>query len=146
MDELNNTPELGLIGSTIKTYLDSNDYNYDISPDNESFELRFNLENDRVRLRIVFNEEKEWFCAIVYPSHAIPLKQIDKILPKLNEINCNALFGAFFVDPADGELAFRCTATADDRSINETMVAVMLSTALTTADNNINDIMKALYA
>ena len=136
----------GLIAATIKGFLDSNEYRYDFDEEKNVFSMSFTLDNDKVWVRIVYNEEKEWFAVFVYPSHSIPVKQVDKIIPVLNNINFNILFGSIYVDPEDGELAVRCSATVDNRSINETMVGVMLSTALNVADDHINDIMKALYA
>ena len=136
----------GLIAATIKGFLDSNEYRYDFDEEKNVFSMSFTLDNDKVRVRIVYNEEKEWFAVFVYPSPSIPVKQVDKIIPVLNNINFNILFGSIYVDPEDGELAVRCSATVDNRSINETMVGVMLSTALNVADDHINDIMKALYA
>lgn len=143
MDEQNYPAGMGLIAMTIKDSLDSSDYHYDF--EDERFEMGFTLDNDRVRVRIFYNEEKEWFSIVVYPSHAIPVGKVDKILPTLNNINKKLLFGSFFVDPEDGELAFRMANSVDNRSVNDTMVTVLLSTALNTVDENINDIMKALY-
>lgn len=143
MEEQNYPAGMGLIAMTIKDSLDSSDYHYDF--EDERFEMGFTLDNDRVRVRIFYNEEKEWFSVVVYPSHAIPVSKVEKILPTLNNINKSLLFGTFFVDPEDGELTFRVSSSVDNRSINDTMVAVMLSTALNTVDENINDIMKALY-
>lgn len=143
MEEQNYPVGMGLIAMTIKDSLDSSDYRYDY--EDERFEMGFTLDNDRVRVRIFYNEEKEWFSIVVYPSHAIPVSKVEKILPALNNINKSLLFGTFFVDPEDGELAFRVSMSVDNRSINDTMVAVMLSTSLNTVDENINDIMKTLY-
>ena len=136
----------GLIAATIRGYLDSNDYNYEFEEEKSCFSMGFTLENDRVKARIIYNEEKEWFCVFVYPSHAGPVKQISKILPVLNDINYEILFGSVYCDPEDGELAVRCSASVDDRSVNETMVGVMLSTALSIVDDHISRIMKALYS
>lgn len=136
----------GLIASTIQGFLDGQEYHYDHDPEKHVFTMNFTLDNDRVSTRILYNEEKEWFCVFVYPSHNVPVKQISKILPALNKINYDCLFGSFYIDPDDGELAVRCAATVDNRSINETMVNVTLSTALNIVDDHINDIMKALYA
>ncbi|MCM1297373.1 MAG: YbjN domain-containing protein [Muribaculaceae bacterium] len=137
---------LGLIASTIKAFLDSHEYRYEFDEEKTVFSMGFTLENDRVKVRILYNEEREWFCVFVYPSHVIPVKQVEKILPVLNKINFDILFGTLYCDPEDGELAVRCSASVDDRSINETMIGVMLSTALNLVDDNINTIMKALYA
>lgn len=145
MDEQNFPVNLGLIATTIKDYLDSNEYNYHYDEKDEIFDMGFTLDNDRVKLRFFFDEEREWFSMVVFPSHAIPVGKVDKILPVINNINRKLLFGNFFVDPEDGELAFRMTASVDNRSINDTMVAVMMSTGLNTIDDHINDIMKALY-
>ena len=135
-----------LIAATIKGFLDSNEYHYDFDAEKCVFTMGFTLDNDKVNVRIVYNEEKEWFCVFVYPSHNIPKNKIDKVLPVLNQINYDILFGSVYVDPSDGELAVRCPATVDNRSINETMVGVMFSTAINVVDDHINDIMKALYA
>ncbi|MDE6266454.1 MAG: YbjN domain-containing protein [Muribaculaceae bacterium] len=136
----------GLIAATIRGFLDSHEYKYDFEEEKSCFSLGFTLDNDRVKVRIVYNEEKEWFSVFVYPSHAIPVKQIPKILSVLNQVNYEVLFGAIYCDPEDGELAVRCSASVDDRSVNETMVGVMLSTALNIADDYIGKIMKAMYA
>ncbi|MBD5192790.1 MAG: hypothetical protein HDS58_04415 [Barnesiella sp.] len=141
--EMNNND--GLIAATIRGFLDSREYKYDFEEEKSCFSMGFTLDNDRVKVRIVFNEEKEWFSVFVYPSHAIPVNKINKIMPVLNMINYEVLFGAIYCDPEDGELAVRCSASVDDRSVNETMVGVMLSTALNIADDNIDKIMKALY-
>ncbi len=136
----------GLIAATIKGFLDGHEYRYDHDEEKSVFSMGFTLDNDRVKVRIVYNEEKEWFSVFVYPSHSIPVKQVEKILPVLNKINFDVLFGSIYCDPSDGELAVRCSASVDDRSINETMVGVMLSTGLNLIDDHINEIMKALYA
>ncbi|MDE7152940.1 MAG: YbjN domain-containing protein [Muribaculaceae bacterium] len=141
--EMNND---GLIAATIRGFLDSHEYKYEYEEDKSCFSMGFNLDNDRVKVRIIFNEEREWFSVFVYPSHSVPVKQIEKILPVLNKINYEVLFGTIYCDPEDGELAVRCSASVDDRSVNESMVGVMLSTALNIADDKIADIMKALYS
>lgn len=135
----------GLIYETIKSFLDSNDYKYDHEDDKKIFAMGFTLDNDRVRCRIAYNEEREWFAVFVYPSHSIPVKKIDRVLPVINKINFDVLFGAIYIDPTDGELAVRCSASVDNRSINDTMVGVMLSTALNIVDDHIDEIMKAVY-
>lgn len=136
----------GLIAATIRGFLDSHEYKYEFEEDKSCFSMGFNLDNDRVKVRIIFNEEREWFSVFVYPSHSIPVKQVEKILPVLNKINYEVLFGTIYCDPEDGELAVRCSASVDDRSVNESMVGVMLSTALNIADDKIAEIMKALYS
>lgn len=146
MSLMKNISGQGLIAATIKAFLDAHEYHYDHEEEKSVFSMGFTLDNDRVKVRIVYNEEKEWFSVFVYPSHSIPVKSVDKILPVLNKINFDILFGSIYCDPEDGELACRCSASVDDRSINETMVGVMLSTALNLIDDNINAIMKALYA
>lgn len=135
----------GLIAATIRGFLDSHDYNYEFEAEKSCFSMGFTLDNDRVKARIIYNEEKEWFSVFVYPSHSVPVKNISKILPVLNAINYEILFGSVYCDPEDGELAVRCSASVDDRSVNETMVGVMLSTALNIVDDHIDRIMKALY-
>ena len=146
MSLMNNLSGGGLISSTIKAFLDSHEYNYEHDEEKSVFSMGFTLDNDRVKIRIIYNEDKEWFSVFAYPSHSIPVKHIDKILPVLNKINFDILFGSIYCDPEDGELAVRCSASVDDRSINETMVGVMLSTALNLIDDNIDEIMKTLYA
>lgn len=83
--EINNND--GLIAATIRGFLDGHEYKYDFDAERCCFSLGFTLDNDRVKVRIVYNEEKEWFSVFVYPGHTVPVKQIDKILPVLNKIN-----------------------------------------------------------
>jgi len=135
-----------LIPLTIQGYLENNEYKFDYDTEKEIFLLGFTLENTKIDMRILFNEEREWFTVLVFPKNSIPVSGIAKVLPVLNKINYDILFGNIYIDPEDGELAARTTLSVDDRSINEDMVGVAMSTAIGVIDDNINKIMKALYA
>lgn len=135
-----------LIPLTIQGYLDSNDYKYTYDSEKDLFLLGFTLDNTKIDMRILYNEQREWFTVIVFPKNAIPVNAIHKVLPVLNQINYDILFGNIYIDPEDGELAVRTSMSVDGRSINEDMVGVAMSTAISVADDNINKIMKALYA
>lgn len=135
-----------LIPLTIQGYLDSNDYKFDYDEEKDIFLLGFTLDNTKIDMRILYNEEREWFTVIVFPKNSIPVSGIPKVLPVLNQINYDILFGNIYIDPQDGELAARTTMSVDNRSINEDMVGVAMSTAIGLVDDNINKIMKALYA
>lgn len=135
-----------LIPLTIQAYLENNGYKFDFDEERNIFLLNFTLDNTKADVRFLYNEEREWFTVIVFPKNSIPANRVDKVLPILNKINNDILFGNIYIDPEDGELAVRTALSVDNRTINEDMVGVAMSTAIGVADDNINAIMKALYA
>lgn len=135
-----------LIPLTIQGYLESNSYNFDFDEEKKVFYLGFTLDNTKADVRFIYNEEREWFAVIVFPKNTIPMGGINKVLPVLNKINNDILFGNIYIDPEDGELAVRTALSVDNRTINEDMVGVAMSTAIGVTDDNINAIMRALYA
>lgn len=132
------------IYNTVELALKNAELHYDIDRD---MIFRFGIKGEHAKYEVsmVCEEEMEFLMTSVTCSLCVPKDKIDKMCRWVVEKNYGLTLGGFKLDTSDGELTFRITCPLDKGAVNEDIVAVAYTNALSTFDNNYEEIIKAIY-
>ena len=123
----------------------------------EELELRFRIEKDCMFCFGVQGENTNLDCTILCDddqeimivSVSLPQKANQKSIGRMcrwiTDTNYTTVLGAFSMDTNDGEIYFRVSSTLDGGAINNKIVKVALTTALSTCDSKYPEIVKTIY-
>ncbi|WP_195440535.1 type III secretion system chaperone family protein [Bacteroides thetaiotaomicron] len=134
------------IFSVVKDVLTKEEIHFDLNEANDVFSFGFKTDAGIVRVKLVIDEEKEWFVVVGNFPNNIPVKFVDKLYPIFNKLNRASLFTSWLVDPNDGEVQLRWGATVDEGAINEEMVKVAMYGVVQNINSECENIMKEIYA
>ncbi len=87
----------------------------------------------------------EFLMTVVTCSMCVPKDKIDRMCRWVAEKNYGLTLGEFKLDTSDGEISFRITCPLDNGAVNEDIVTVAYSNALSTFDNAYEEIIKTIY-
>lgn len=132
------------IYKTVESTLKNAEIQYSIEDDN-IFTFGVVGEHAKFNIRVICEEEMEVLISVVTCSICIPKNKIDKMCRWVIDKNYQLALGGFKIDTSDGELSFRVTCPLDNGAVNEDVVAVAFSCAMSVFDNNYDKIMKAIY-
>ena len=131
------------IYDTVEAALNNAELQYNI--DDKIFRFGIKGEHANFDVRIVCEEEMEFLMTIVTCSMCVPKNKIDRMCRWVTEKNYGLTLGEFKLDTSDGELSFRITCPLDKGAVNEDIVTVAYTNALSTFDNSYEEIIKAIY-
>jgi len=132
------------IFNTVEATLRNAELHYDI--DNDII-FRFGIKGEHANydVKMVCEEEMEFLMTIVTCSLCVPKDRLDRMCRWVTEKNYGLTLGEFKLDISDGELSFRITCPLDKGAVNEDIVTVAYSNALSTFDNTYEEIIRAIY-
>lgn len=136
---------MGKIFDTVTSCLTKEEIKFQVNETDDVIDLGFNSDSGPIKIKIIIEEEKEWFLVIGFTPSRVPLKYVEKILPTLNIMNRNSIFNYWTLDPEDGELSYKCGATVDQGAINEQIVKVIVYGVASGIDSKYEEIMREIY-
>lgn len=132
------------IYKTVEAALKNAEIRYNID-DDVIFRFGIKGEHANYDVRLICEEEMEFLMTVVTCSMCIPKDKIDRMCRWVAEKNYGLTLGEFKLDTSDGEISFRITCPLDKGAVNEDIVTVAYSNALSTFDNAYEEIIRAIY-
>lgn len=137
------------LNDKVRRFFDRNEITYQFLPsedENEldSFEAGFKGHNGNFKLRVLTNEEDEWMLIIGFPAFSVPQKYMEQGIHAANLLNRNRLFVLCYVDPDDGEVAYRLGLMVPPGTPDETIERAIWTVCAAT-DNDNASFMEAVF-
>ncbi len=132
------------IYNTVEAALKNAEIHYNIEDD---IIFRFGIKGEHANydVKLICEEEMEFLMTVVTCSMCVPKDKIDRMCRWVAEKNYGLTLGEFKLDTSDGEISFRITCPLDNGAVNEDIVTVAYSNALSTFDNAYEEIIKTIY-
>lgn len=129
-----------------RQFLEDREYNFDYDAERNAYDFGLRLENGSVNVRIICEDEKDFFMVFAFWRGKLPVKNVPNVLPVLNSLNFSTRFTCLHVDPEDGELACHAGVNTDGLvEVPQDMIGATLHMVVRTLDDNISRIMDAAW-